>query len=93
MTKQHKIGDLEVWWIPQVPMHAFRVPVASVNEALKLLKVLAEYDLFQLHNRIKPDYANAGGLEIWTDDGWEEWDDPETGDDIDALLMTERGAR
>jgi hypothetical protein len=30
-TTQHKDGDLSVWWIPQVPMKAFRVPVANVG--------------------------------------------------------------
>ncbi|GAG34679.1 unnamed protein product, partial [marine sediment metagenome] len=28
-----KKGDLQVWWIPQVPMKAFTVPVKTVEEA------------------------------------------------------------
>lgn len=80
---QPKVGQLQVWWIPQVPMDPFTVEVATPEEGAKLLKVLALYDLFQFKNKIKPDYANAGGLRVWTlnsdgeEDGWEEWQDEE----------------
>lgn len=82
-----KIGDLQVWWIPQVPMEPFTVDVNSVVEGAKLLDVLANYDLFQLKHRIKPDYCNAGGLRRWCADngdgepGWEDWYDDATGED------------
>lgn len=79
---------LQVWWIPQVPMKAFTVEVESVKEGVKILTVLAEYDLFQYRNRIKPDYSNAGGLNQWEEDvdgegipGWCSWYDEETGED------------
>ena len=52
---------------PQVPMNSFHVSVRSVREALLLLDTLAYYDLFQYENNIKPDYCNAGGLEIFED--------------------------
>jgi hypothetical protein len=84
---ERKVGDLQVWWIPQIPGEMFTVPVATVEEGAKLLRVLAEYDLFQLRHRIKPDYANVGGLRRWCEEGdWEDWDDPETGDDLDAYM-------
>jgi hypothetical protein len=84
-----KAGDLQVWWIPQVPMpNPFTVDVASVEEGAKLLTVLADYDLYQLERKIKPDFCNAGGLRRWCDDsdgegnpGWEEWYDEATGED------------
>jgi hypothetical protein len=92
-----KPGDLKVWWIPQVPMKSFDVTVASVEEGAKILEVLANYDLFQLENNIKPDYCNAGGLAEWTEDdgegkpGWVDWYDEETGtDDPDEYLETKR---
>jgi hypothetical protein len=66
-------GDLQVWWIPQVPMSAFEVPVQSEQEAALVLDTLARYDLFQLEHHIKPDYANVGGLCIFEDDEWVEW--------------------
>jgi hypothetical protein len=83
-----KHGDLQVWWIPQVPMKSFDVDVASVAEGAKVLEVLADYDRFQLENRVKGDYSNVGGLRRWCDDcdgegtpGWEDWYDEETGED------------
>lgn len=56
---------MKVWWIPQVPGKSFDVPVETLEEASFLLDVLAAYDLFQYENRIKPDFANAGGLVVW----------------------------
>lgn len=81
-----KIGDLQVWWIPQVPMKPFEVSVSSVAEAAKILEVLANYDAFQFEHNIKPDYSNAGGLCVWYCDsedeyGWTDWYDEETGED------------
>ena len=82
-----KEGDLKVWWIPQVPMKAFEVPVESPKQAKFLLDVLAQYDLFQYHNKVKGDYTNAGGLSVFmnTGDGceWCDWYS-EDGRDIDG---------
>jgi len=86
-----KAGDLRVWWIPQVPGKPFHVPVASVEEAVKIMNVLAEYDLFQLKHRIKPDYSNAGGLEVFEDDEWCGWWDEETGEDDPEVWLEKRG--
>lgn len=77
-------GSLRVWWIPQVPMKPFHVAVNSVHEAKLLLDTLAKYDAFQLENNIKPDYSNAGGLEIFKDGEWCDWVD-EDGNDIDEI--------
>lgn len=88
MNKLHQsVGDLRVWWIPQVPMKPFEVDVSSVEEGVKLMDTLADYDAFQFENKIKPDYCNAGGLWIWVADngedkpGWTDWWDDETGID------------
>ena len=86
------IGDLRVWHIPQVPMEAFCVPVDSPEEAVKILDVLANYDIFQYQKRVKPDYCNAAGLEVYeaggSDDGtapgWVEWECPDTFVNIDG---------
>jgi hypothetical protein len=91
-------GDLEVWWIPQVPMQSFNVPVDSVAMGVKLLDVLAQYDAFQLAHKVKPDYCNAGGLRRWCDNsdgegtpGWEDWYDEASGeDDPVTWLIKER---
>jgi hypothetical protein len=80
---------LRVWWIPQVPMEPFYVPVNSLEEANLLLDALAAYDQFQLEKHIKPDYSNVGGLQVWDENsdgdgtpGWVDWCDEETGDDF-----------
>lgn len=77
---------MRVWWIPQVPGKQFHVDVETLVEAKKLLTTLAKYDLFQLEHNIKPDYNNAGGLEVYIDGEWEEYED-EYGDDITNLTL------
>lgn len=71
---------LRVWWIPQIPMESFTVKVNSVEEGVKILEVLADYDIFQFENNIKPDYCNAGGLNVWDDQegAWVDWHDRNT---------------
>lgn len=83
MKQQPNEGDLQIWWVPQVPMQYFTVPVSTPAEAKKLLGVLAAYDQFQFENNVKPDYCNAGGLNVFEDGEWVDWFDPETGDSID----------
>ncbi|MCR4362100.1 hypothetical protein NUG13_12245 [Bacillus subtilis] len=76
---------LRVAHIPQVPMKAFHVEVKNLEEAKLLFDVFANYDLFQLENNIKPDYANATFLEEFDEEEneWISWCDDETGiDDI-----------
>lgn len=81
--------QMRVWWIPQIPGVSFHVPVKSIDEAKLLLKTLANYDLFQLKNKIKPDYCNAGGLEVLEDGEWCEWSNDD-GDSIDDVMKAER---
>lgn len=83
-----QVGDLKVWWIPQIGMRGmFEVPVSSVEEGVKIMTTLAQYDLFQFENRIKPDYANVGGLMRYDADPrgnaseWCDWYDEESGED------------
>ena len=82
------VGDLQVWWIPQVPMMPFVVDVKDVEQGVMIMNVLAGYDAFEFENKVKPDYCNAGGLRRWCDDGdgngtpgWEDWIDDETGEE------------
>lgn len=84
-TKE-KEGTLRIWWIPQVPMgNSFKVIVTDVDSAMLLLDTLANYDLYQLKNNIKPDYSNAGGLEIFENGEWSEYHDEEDRD-IDEIM-------
>ena len=82
--KKAKKGDLEIWHIPQVPMTAFRIPVKNVEEATKILDVLADYDEFQFKHKVKPDYSNVQGLEEFDGKEWCEYYDDE-GRDIQEI--------
>jgi len=59
-------------WMPQVPCKAFYVEVESYEQAKSIRNVLANYDLFQLENNIKPDYCNASDL-VQFDEEEQEW--------------------
>lgn len=83
---QNVDGALRVWWIPQVPGSAFHVSVETVEEAQKLMAVLADYDMFQYENGIKPDYSNTGGLEVYDEGEWLEWYS-EDGDSVDEWSL------
>lgn len=77
------MNDLRVWWIPQVPGKPFYVDVKSVEQGVLIMDTLAFYDIFQYENNIKPDYSNAGGLEMFDSDdktdgpagSWSNWYD------------------
>lgn len=72
---------MKVWWIPQVPMKAFEVAIPEgdnqIEMAILLLQTLADYDIFQLENNIKPDFSNVGGLSVLEDGEWVDWEDSE----------------
>ena len=82
--------------MPQVPCKAFYVEVSNIEEAALLLNTLANYDLFQLENNIKPDYSNMNGVEIFDEDTqeWEDWyiEDPKLGyfDDVEEYLNAKK---
>ena len=69
------MSNLRVWWVPQIPMKLFYVPVNTVEEGKKVLDILAAYDAFQLENNVKPDYCNTGGLEMFSEEEneWNDW--------------------
>lgn len=75
-------GDLRVWYIPQVPMKAFFVPVPDLLTGALVLEALQQFSLFEYENRVKPDYSDAGGIVRWETDGeggfdWYEVDEDE----------------
>lgn len=70
------MSKLRVWHIPQVGHNAtIYIPVETLEEGKKVLDILACYDLFQYENKIKPDFANASGLEMLNEEiqEWEDW--------------------
>ena len=66
-----KKGDLRVWWISNPPRNPFLYPVKSIEEAKKVIGVLAKYDLY-LGDLIS---AAACGVEVFEDVGWGEYYD------------------
>lgn len=76
---------LRVSHFPQIPCNPFIVEVRSIEEAKKIFDVLANYDLFQYENRIKPDYCNTTILEYWDEEKkeWLEWHDKENNYTLD----------
>ena len=80
---------LRVVHYPQVPCKPFIVGVETLEEAKKICDTLANYDLFQYENKIKPDYTNATVVEEYDEDEmeWVSWLDDETGiDNIDEYF-------
>jgi hypothetical protein len=84
--------ELRVWWIPQVPMPPFHHSVPTLQAAKLLCEALAQYDLFQFENRIKPDYSNEGGAS-WrhaelTEGEWYDFDpeDPDDYAEVEAAI-------
>ena len=71
-------NELRVWWIPQIPSNnPFQVIVKDLVEAKKILNTLADYDQYQFENRIKLNYSNTGGLEVFDGEYWMEFEDDE----------------
>lgn len=81
-------GDLSAWYIPQVPMRAFRVSVPDLATGALVLDALSAFSLFEYENRVKPDYSDAGGVARWeTDgDGGFDWYDVDY-DEIEASVL------
>lgn len=80
-----KPDDLVVWYIPQVPMKAFRYPAPDLNTAVLMLDALCRFSLFEFDNNVKPDFSSAAGISRWETDGeggfdWYDVDDFELRD-------------
>lgn len=83
-------ADFRVWWNPQLgmPSESFKFPVPTMETGAMLCEALAKYDLYQLANNIKPDFANMGGVQ-WrhaelTEGEW--WDiDMEDADEVEYV--------
>ena len=89
------MNKMRVWWIPQIGAgnEPFYIPVQSVEEGKKVMDMLSAYDAFQLQNRIKPDYCNTGGLEIYNQETeeYEDWyfeTEDEYFEDVDEYIST-----
>lgn len=85
---------LKLTHIPQLGHSAeFCVYVNDIREACFVAQILWQYDLFQYHAAIKPDYANATLLDEWLEEedeeeGWYTWYD-EDGNDFSDYMKGE----
>lgn len=68
MSKKTFDLKFRVWHIPQVPGKPFHVEVCDYAEAIRIKATLADYDTFQFENKIKPDYCNASGIQVYQHD-------------------------
>lgn len=65
-----------VWYVPQIPMEAFFYETDDLGTAQTVLDALAGFASFEYDNNLKPDYADAGGIELYDEEyGWEEYSD------------------
>ena len=90
------MSKLRVWWNPQIgaDIPQFTVEVKTVRQGVLIMDALAQYDLYQFNNKIKPDYSNMGGLEVLESSGeWEEWYDSmaDTDDPREFIEMIDNG--
>jgi len=87
-----KDGDLCVWNMHDPPHTVDRYAVKDLAEAKSLIRRLVAEQL-----KDESIGCNAFGLEVYAgdsgqveaEDRWEEWADPETGDDILAVMDAE----
>jgi len=63
-------------------MKSFTVEVSSVEEGVRMMDALANYDAFQYENYIKPDYCNMNGLQVW--------DETLTDEEMTEMELTDR---
>lgn len=93
---------MRVWHIPQVPGKPFKVEIEEddiekcIEKAKMVLDVLAIYDQFEFQNKIKPDFSNAQGVEIFEDGKWVDFhygDDNQTFEDYCYSIYLEYGSK
>lgn len=82
---------LRICHYPQIPCEPFFVEVKDLHEAKKIYNILADYDLFQYDNNIKPDYSNMTTLEEYSEEEkqWCDWCDEDTGLDFNEYIENE----
>lgn len=80
-----KEGDLRIYHIPQVGSDGvFCKEVPDVHTAIKMLDILAYYDLRLLELKLRSDFSNCQGLEVFEENEWVEYNDSE-GFDINEI--------
>lgn len=82
-----QLNDLQVWFMPQLGGDMFTHRVLNAAEGAYVLAAICEYDLYCDRHRLRPDFANAGGINRFEDiDGEKDWFsyyDDETGETVE----------
>ena len=76
MSEQPNNGTLRLYWHPNLPAKddPFYVNVNSAEEAVHLADTLASYDGYLFTQKLREDYTNTGGLEVFKGEDWEDWE-------------------
>lgn len=86
---QPRENDLQVWFIPQLGGPTFTHRITDPEEGAYLVDAIAEYDLYCARHGLRPDFANAGGVNRYENvDGtldWYSYYDDETGEEVKDL--------
>lgn len=62
-----------MWWISPVPGPPLFLEFGTKEEAAAALHALAMYDDYQISQGYADDsLSNAGGLQVWEDNDWED---------------------
>lgn len=75
-TDESDLLKFRVWWIPQIPLRRGQKPfyaeAPNFKTALLIDETLGRYDIYQYENRVKPDFSNVGGIQVWdaTENDW-----------------------
>ena len=87
-------GSIRVWYIPQVPMEAFEVDVPDLATAQLVLNTLGKFSYFEYTRRVKPDYADFGGIHRYEKDldGGLDWFEVDDNEIEEAVSVHERAA-
>jgi hypothetical protein len=75
--------ELRIWWhrrYSDTEGHTVRIPVTSVEDAIRVLDVLAMSEVED-----ETVYLNAGGLEVMEGTEWVDWYDDD-GRNIDEIM-------
>lgn len=75
------MARFKVWYIPQIPGKPFEVERDTAREAFAALDMLGSFSFFEYTNKVKPDYADAGGVSEWNE-AEQEWDDIEPEEEV-----------
>ena len=73
----------KIFYIPQVPMHAFEREYEDFETAKEVLNAIINFSIFEFDNNVKPDYSDVAGISYW-EEAEQDWED------IDDMLWEER---